>query len=93
MIDDSCFAVYPVPFDGHIKALVTLGEDDFYSIYVNCHLSPEAQKKAVDHELRHIMHDDFRNCESIYDVEQNASNVNKTKQSKTNLIKFPKKEK
>ncbi len=69
MIDDSNFHVYLVPFPGDVKALVSLGADDFYSIFVNSNLSYESQIKAVKHEIRHILRDDFYNELPIKEIE------------------------
>lgn len=46
-----------------------LGEDGFYSIYINSSLPVEMQRKAYDHELRHIKRDDFRNGKPIREIE------------------------
>lgn len=70
MLDESDFCVYFAPFAGDIKALVTIGEDNFYSIYVNSNLPFEVQKEAVRHELRHILRNDFFNDSSIHEVEE-----------------------
>ena len=72
MIEDTDFRVYYAPFAGDVKALVSLGEDGFYSIYVNSNLPYETQKEAVMHEIAHINHDDFYNGKSIYEVEREA---------------------
>ena len=69
MITESDFHVYFAPFAGDVKALVSLGEDSYYSIYVNSNLPFEVQKEAVKHELRHILRGDFYNDLSIQEVE------------------------
>ncbi len=70
MLDESDFHVYFAPFAGDIKALVTLGEDSFYSIYVNSNLPFEAQREAVEHEIQHILNNDFYNDLSIHEIEE-----------------------
>ena len=70
MITDGDFCVRFAPFPGDIRALVTIGEDNYYSIYVNSNLPFEEQKKAVKHELRHIARNDFNNSLSIHEVEE-----------------------
>lgn len=50
---------------GRVKGCVTKNEDESYTIFLNARLSIEAQKQAYDHELRHIIREDF----SRYDVE------------------------
>lgn len=69
MLDESDYKVYQAPFPSTIKALVTMGEDSFYSIYVNSNLPFEVQKEAILHELNHILRDDFYNGDSIRKVE------------------------
>lgn len=69
MITESDFHVYLAPFAGDVKALVALGEDNYYSIYVNSNLPFEVQKEAVKHEIRHILRGDFSNDLSIQEVE------------------------
>lgn len=70
MLTDGDYHIYFAPFAGSIKALVTLGEDNYYSIYVNSNLPHEVQREAIKHELRHIMRDDFFNSNSIQEVEE-----------------------
>jgi len=69
MLSESDYHIYLMPFPGSVKALVTLGEDNFYSIYVNSNLPFETQKEAVKHELRHILRGDFQNNLSIQEIE------------------------
>ena len=52
-----------------VKALVRYDAEGFPNIYVNARLSLEEQKKAVEHELRHIRRDDMNNAASIRSVE------------------------
>ena len=52
-----------------VKALVSMGEDGFYNVYVNSRLSAEEQYKAAAHELRHIARDDFYNAQDIRSIE------------------------
>lgn len=69
MITDGDFCIRFIPFPGKVKALVTLDENNFYSIYVNSNLPYEIQKEAVKHELRHILRNDFNNDLSIHEIE------------------------
>lgn len=52
-----------------VKAMVSMGEDGFYNVYVNSRLSIEEQYKAAEHELRHIARDDFYNGKDIRSIE------------------------
>ena len=51
-----------------------MDENCFYSIYINSNLSPEKQRKVLNHELRHILNNDFYNNKPIYDIEYNKDN-------------------
>lgn len=63
------YTVHLMPFPGDIKAAVRVDVDGYPSIYINDYLSPQAKKKALEHELRHISRDDFYNDLSITEVE------------------------
>ena len=52
-----------------IKAMVSMGEDGFYNVYVNSRLSQEEQFRAAAHELAHIARDDFYSSKDIRAVE------------------------
>lgn len=52
-----------------VKAMVSMGEDGFYNVYVNSRLSQEAQFRAAAHELAHIAKDDFYNGNDIRAIE------------------------
>lgn len=67
---DYCVRLVPLP--GDINGVVRLSPDGFANIYINDCLSREAQKKAVAHELRHIVNNDFYSDRSITEVENDA---------------------
>lgn len=71
MLTEGDFHVYLLPFDGDIEGCVTMDEDCFYSIYINANLPPDRQRKVLDHELNHILNNDFYNDKPIYDIELN----------------------
>ena len=52
-----------------IKAMVSMGEDGFYNVYVNSRLSQEEQFRAAAHELKHIACGDFFSDADIRSVE------------------------
>lgn|GEM_PF-1928428 len=47
--------VYSDELPGHIRAFVLPREDGGHTIVVNLKLNDEARRKAVEHELRHIL--------------------------------------
>lgn len=65
------YEVRMVKFPGSINAIVHLSDDGsgFPIVYVNDQLSPEARKRAVNHELQHLERDDFYNDLAIEEVE------------------------
>lgn len=63
------YSVIPVPFPGDIMAAVRLSPDGWANIYINDKLSPQAAKRALEHELRHLARDDFYNSRSIRAIE------------------------
>lgn len=68
------YHVYMVNFGtGAIKAAVREDENGFASIYINEQCAPSARKKALVHELRHIINNDLSNDRPIREVENAAS--------------------
>ena len=55
-----------------VRGVTVIDEDGNYNIYINAKLSPDEQKKAIDHEKRHIDHYDFDSFEDIEDIEKRA---------------------
>jgi len=41
-----------------VRAFVIEDSDGDYNVYVNSNLSPEAQERAIQHELKHISNGD-----------------------------------
>lgn len=71
-LNESDFIVRFVPLPGCVNGVVRLSDDGFANVYINVYLSPEAQRRAVLHELRHIARDDFYNTLPIEEVEADA---------------------
>lgn len=69
MLTDGDFHVYMVPFYGDVEGFVTVDENNFYSIYINSNLSVERQRKVLEHELNHIINNDFYNNKPIDIIE------------------------
>lgn len=45
-------------------------DDGKYLIYINCNLSLEQQKKAIKHELTHLIYDHLHSDEDLEDLEK-----------------------
>ena len=58
-----------MPGDIHGAVMLTKDGSDFPNIYINDALSPEARRKAFEHEMDHLENDDFYNDRSIEEVE------------------------
>lgn len=54
---------------GRVNETVTKNEDDSYTIFIEESLSPEYQKKATLHALRHILENDFDKV-SVQEIEK-----------------------
>lgn len=68
------YRVYMVNFHASsIRAAVREDAEGFASIYINSECAPEAQKRALAHELRHITNNDLSNDRPIREVENAAS--------------------
>ena len=63
------YAVRMVNLPGDVRGVVRLSEDGFANIYINDSLSPDARRKAFDHERKHIESDDFYNSKPLRDIE------------------------
>lgn len=69
MILDCDYTVRFAPFPLSVPALTAKGEDGHYNIFINCHLSNEAQKQALEHELEHIRQGDFESQKPFETIE------------------------
>ena len=69
MLTDGDYIVRMIDLPGDINACVRMDEDGFGNIYINDRLSPDAKRKAFEHECRHIERDDMDNDLSIHQVE------------------------
>lgn len=68
MSDDE-YRVYEVALPGDIYGAVRLDADGFASIYINNALSPAEKKKTLEHEIEHLLNNDFYNDKDIREVE------------------------
>lgn len=53
-----------------INGMTIMDEDGNYNVYINSRLSCDDQRKAYEHELKHIHRDDFYNSLSIQETEE-----------------------
>ena len=53
-----------------IRAYTSLDPDGNYNIYLNSRLSNAMQKKAYEHELKHISRDDFADFKTLDEAEK-----------------------
>lgn len=67
---DGDYRVYMVNFHtGAIKGAVREDDEGFASIYINEQCAPNARKKALVHEMMHILNNDLSNDRPIGEVE------------------------
>lgn len=70
LIEGSDYYVRLIPFPvNSVGGMVTPNDDGSFSIYINSNLSEERQKKALDHELEHILRGDFWNGLPVSEIE------------------------
>jgi len=62
--------IYYVDFPDNINEFITPCEDG-YTLYINKKLPREAKRRAYNHAMRHIEHNDF-NGSDIQDIERKA---------------------
>lgn len=53
-----------------MNGITILDNDGNYNVYINARLSVDDQRKAYQHELRHIARDDFYNEMTIQEAEE-----------------------
>lgn len=63
---DLHFLSSPLPFK--IKGFLREDKGKFY-IVINSNISLEEQKKTIEHEIDHLVNDDFNSEEDITDIE------------------------
>ena len=62
MIEGADFFIYPVDFPNTAnKGAVMLNEDGTYSVYINSRYPACQWPGIAEHELRHVVRDDFYN--------------------------------
>lgn len=63
------YFVQVIPFPLPVPAFVHLNSDNSYTIFINANLNSERQMEGFEHELKHIMNDDFFGDKDIRDLE------------------------
>jgi len=66
---------------GDILSAVRTDSNGYPTIYINDALCGAARQQALNHELSHIVHDDFSNRLTIYDAERRA-----VRESRINML-------
>ena len=61
-----------LPLPGKVKGITVLDENCDYNVYINSTHAPDIQRKAVEHELRHIQKEHFFTCDSVAENEHEA---------------------
>lgn len=70
LIEGMDYVIRMMSLPGDIHAAVTFDNDGRANIYVNTDMSPEAQQRALAHEMRHVARDDLHNHMTIFDAER-----------------------
>lgn len=69
LIEGVDYFLYWMKMPPGIYAFVVTNVDDTYSVYLDPRRSIDQLKKDLDHELKHIIYDDFYNGLPIWVVE------------------------
>lgn len=75
MLDDGIFVRIINEFPLSIRGVTTPNSDGTFSVYINGRLTPEQQKQALEHELRHIRYAHLYDCESVAQNENEAEGI------------------
>lgn len=59
------YFVYFMPMHGSIGGFVTPNPDGTFSVYLNSRLSRERNVKSLEHEINHIVADDFSKTDVV----------------------------
>lgn len=59
------YFVYFMPMHGSIGGFVTPNLDGTFSVYLNSRLSRERNVKSLEHEINHIVADDFSKTDVV----------------------------
>lgn len=59
------YFVYFMPMHGSVGGFVTPNPDGTFSVYLNSRLSHERNVKSLEHEINHIVADDFSKTDVV----------------------------
>ena len=66
---DDVFIRY-LPLPPTIKGLTVLDSEGNYNVYLNSRLTYEANRATLQHELQHILNNDFHMLSHVSDIEK-----------------------
>jgi len=67
-MDDVFVRCLPLPTT--IKGLTVLDSEGNYNVYLNSRLTYEANRATLQHELQHILNNDFQMLSHVSDIEK-----------------------
>lgn len=59
-----------------VKGLTIQDREGNYNVYINARLTNEANQQTLQHEIQHILDNDFHKILHIKDIEKNLTGVN-----------------
>lgn len=68
-IENADYYIYVMPFHIPVPAAVRMNSDGTYSIYLNSEYDRQHWIDGYEHELWHILHDDFYGGKSVNEIE------------------------
>ena len=68
------YYVYVVPFPPSVHGVVVTNPDGTFSVYLNANDTRERQRKAAEHEKRHIENNDFAKSDVVEAEEEHEKN-------------------
>jgi len=66
---DGVFIRY-LPLPHTVKGLTVQDEEGNYNVYLNARLSYESHTETLQHEIKHILNNDFQNFLHVKDIEK-----------------------
>jgi hypothetical protein len=64
--------IRPLALPARVYAVVVVGTDGEFNIYINTNICPKKQREACEHEIRHIKLDHFYDEEPVVINEMEA---------------------
>ena len=69
-IENADYFIYMLPFHLPTPSCIRLNSDGTYSVYLNSEYDKEHWIDGYEHELWHIIHNDFYNNKEITEIEK-----------------------